>query len=281
MGKFSNMKKTTRNRIIGFVLRFLVALLFLSPFFLCISYSFRTDTEIMMTKGVTVFPRQFTMENYSWVFKYVPVFIYLKNSILHYVLIMGAQIILCSMTAYAFSFFEFPGKKLLFNLILFSMMIPGEVTLITNFLQIQRWGLTNTYLGMVITAVISSLGIFTLRQFYMSLPKDFREAATLDGCGDIGFWFRIALPLSVPTIASLAIYEFVTIYNRYMWPLLVANKQNMYTIQIGMDMLKSSESDNLGIILAGAIICILPVVIVFVCGQKYIIKGMVSGGVKG
>ncbi len=275
------MRRTTRNRIIGFAVRFLIALLFLSPFFLSVSYSFRTDTEIMMTKGVTLFPRHAVWENYAWVFNHVAIFTYLKNSILHYVLIMGAQIILCSMTAYAFAMFEFRGKKILFNLILFSMMIPGEVTLITNFLQVQSWGLANTYLGMVITALISSLGIFTLRQFYMSLPKDFKEAATLDGCGDIGFWLRIALPLSVPTIASMAIYEFVTIYNRYMWPLLMANKESMYTIQIGMDMLKGAESDNLGVILAGAVICIVPVVTVFVIGQKYIIKGMVSGGVKG
>ncbi len=278
MKKFT---RTTRSNIINFVIIFLVAVLFLSPFFLCISYSFRSDTEIMMTKGVTLLPRDATIENYIWVFRYVPVFTYLKNSILHYVLIMGAQIILCSMTAYAFAMFEFKGKKFLFNLILFSMMIPGEVTIITNFLQVQKWGLTNTYLGMVITALISSLGIFTLRQFYMSLPKDFKEAATLDGCGDIGFWLRIALPLSVPTIASMAIYEFVTIYNRYMWPLLVGNKQSMYTIQIGMDMLKSAESDNLGLVLAGAVVCIVPVVTVFVIGQKYIVRGMVSGGVKG
>lgn len=277
----NKMKRTTRENIIGFVIRFLIALLFLSPFLLSISYSFRTDTEIMMTKGVTLFPRKFTIENYGWVFKYVPMLTYIKNSMLHYVLIIAAQIIFCSMTAYAFSFFEFKGKKILFDLILFSMMIPGEVTLITNFLQVQRWGLANTYLGMVITALISSLGIFTLRQFYMSLPNEFREAATIDGCGDLGFWFRIALPLSVPTIASMAIYEFVTIYNRYMWPLLIANKDSMYTVQIGMDMLKSAESDNLGIVLAGAVICVFPVILVFVFGQKYIIKGMVSGGVKG
>ena len=279
--KLLKIRKSTRKNLIGFIIKFLIALLFLSPFFLSISYSFRTDTEIMMTKGVTLFPRNAVIENYIWVFRHVAIFTYLKNSLLHYILIMGAQIILCSMTAYAFAMFEFRGKKILFNLILFSMMIPGEVTLITNFLQVQSWGLANTYLGMVITALISSLGIFTLRQFYMSLPKDFKEAATLDGCGDIGFWLRIALPLSVPTIASMAIYEFVTIYNRYMWPLLMANKESMYTIQIGMDMLKGAESDNLGVILAGATICIVPVVTVFVIGQKYIIKGMVSGGVKG
>lgn len=273
-------KKQCR-RISSFAIKFLIALIFIFPLLISISYSFRTDAEIMMTKGVTLFPRTWTEENYKWVFRYVPVLTYLKNSFIQYALMIGAQVVFCSMTAYAFAFFKFKGKVFLFSAILFSMMIPGEVTVITNFLQVQKWKLTNTYLGMVITGLISSLGIFTLRQFYLSLPKELKEAATLDGCGDIGFWFRIALPLSAPTIASLAIYEFVTIYNRYLWPLLIAKKQDMYTIQIGMDMLKSSEGDSLGLILAGAVVCIIPVVLVFVFGQKYIIRGMVSGGVKG
>lgn len=273
-------KKQCR-RISSFAIKFLIALIFIFPLLISISYSFRTDAEIMMTKGVTLFPRTWTRENYKWVFRYVPVLTYLKNSFVQYALMIGAQVIFCSMTAYAFAFFKFKGKAFLFSAILFSMMIPGEVTVITNFLQVQKWKLTNTYLGMVITGLVSSLGIFTLRQFYLSLPKELKEAATLDGCGDIGFWFRIALPLSIPTIASLAIYEFVTIYNRYLWPLLIAKNQDMYTIQIGMDMLKSSEGDSLGLILAGAVVCIIPVVLVFVFGQKYIIRGMVSGGVKG
>ncbi|MBO4388460.1 MAG: carbohydrate ABC transporter permease [Spirochaetales bacterium] len=275
------MRRTRARRAVGFAWKFLIAVLFLSPLLMGLSYSFRTDAEIMMTRGVTLLPRVWTIENYQWVFVYVPVLTYLKNSILHYVLMVGSQVIFCSMTAYAFANFKFHGKSFLFNCILFAMMIPGEVTVITNFLQIQKWGMLNTYIGMVITGLVSSLGIFTLRQFYLSLPKELKEAAILDGCGDIGFWFRIALPLSVPTIASMAIYEFVTIYNRYLWPLLVAKRSNMYTIQIGMDMLKSSEGDNLGLILAGAVICIVPVVLVFVFGQKYIIRGMVSGGVKG
>ena len=275
------MRKSTKRNILHFLLRFAIALLFLSPFFLAISYSFRTDAEIMMTKGVTLFPRNWTLENYKWVFTYMPFFTYLKNSMIHYVLMMAAQIVFCSLTAFAFSFYEFKGKKVLFNAILVSMMIPGEVTIITNFLQVQSWGLSNTYLGMVITGLVSSLAIFNIRQFYLSLPKEFKEASTIDGCSDLGFFFKIALPLSIPTISSLCIYEFVTIYNRYLWPLLIAQKDNMFTIQIGMDMLKSAESDNLGIVLAGAVMCILPVVIVFSVGQKYIIRGMVSGGVKG
>ena len=273
-------KKRTRREIAAFFLRLVIGFFVISPLLMGLSYSFRSDSEIMTTKGVTLLPREWTLENYLWVFQYVPVGRYIFNSMIHYVLIIGSQILLCSLAGYAFGCFEFKGKKILFTSILFSMMIPGEVTLIANYLQVVGMGLGNTYLGMVITSAVSSMGIFMLRQFYKSLPIEFMEAARLDGCGKFRYWFRIALPLSQPTLASLALFEFVNIYNRYMWPLLIAEQDDMYTIQIGMAMLKGAEGDNLGVILAGAVICIVPVLVVFVLGQKYIVAGLVSGGIK-
>lgn len=273
-------KKRVRREVLGFVIRLLIGILVIAPLLMGLSYSFRSDAEIMTTKGVTLLPRKWTLENYAWVFKYVPVGRYILNSMIHYLLIMASQIILCSLAGYAFACFQFRGKKILFTSILFSMMIPGEVTLIANYLQVTGMGLGNTYLGMVITAAVSSMGIFMLRQFYLSLPMELMEAARLDGCGKLRYWFKIALPLSQPTLASLALFEFVNIYNRYMWPLLMAENEKMYTIQIGMAMLKGSEGDNLGVILAGAVVCIVPVMLVFILGQKYIVSGMVSGGVK-
>ena len=120
-----------------------------------------------------------------------------------------------------------------------------------------------------------------MRQFYLSIPSEFKEAATIDGCGDIGFFARIAVPLSVPSIISLAIYEFIMIYNQYFWPLLVNTKDSMYTIQIGMSMLVGHESDEVGRVLAGAIICIIPSTTIFVIGQKYLVQGMTAGAIKG
>ena len=125
------------------------------------------------------------------------------------------------------------------------------------------------------------MGIFLLRQFYLTLPRELKEAADIDGCSNMGFFFRIALPLSVPSLASLAIYEFIHIYNRYFWPLLVTNRDQMRTVQIGMAMLQEGESGKTTHILAGAALCIVPAVIVFIIGQKYLVKGMTSGAVKG
>ena len=262
------------------VFRLLVGLLVISPILLGISYSLRTDGEIM-TAILTLFPKKVTFENYAYVLRYIPIGRYMLNSFINCAIVISGQIIFCSLTAFTFVFYEFKGKQFFFNLILVTMMIPGDVTLIANYLKIQGWGLTNSYAGMTLPFLIAGMGIFMMRQFFLSLPRDFKEAATLDGCSTLGFFARIALPLSLPSLASLALYEFVIIYNQYLWPLLIANSQKMYTIQIGMAMLKGAEVDHLGVILAGAIICIVPVTIVFAFGQKYIIRGMVAGGVKG
>ncbi len=277
--KVLHLKKQISS-FLAVVLRIAVGLLIILPILLGLSYSLRSDGEIM-TATLTLLPKRVTLENYEYVFRYIPIGRYLLNTLINCVIVIASQVVICSLTAFVFVFYNFKGKKFLFNLILITMMIPGDVTLIANYLTVQSAGLTNTYIGMTVTSLVSGMGIFMMRQFFLSLPLDFKEAATLDGCSTLGYFFRIALPLGVPSIVSLALYEFVIVYNMYLWPLLIANSQQMYTIQIGMAMLKGAEVDHLGVILAGAIICIVPVAIVFTLGQKYIIRGMVSGGIKG
>ena len=133
----------------------------------------------------------------------------------------------------------------------------------------------------MITSLIGGTSIFMMRQYYMTLPKDYREAAELDGCGDINFLFRIATPLAIPTISSLAIYLFVSIYNAYFWPVLVTNKMDMRTVQVGVAYLVTADVVQYSQIMASAIVAIVPTVIAYIFGQDYIIKGMTSGGVKG
>ena len=194
---------------------------------------------------------------------------------------MICQLIFCSLAAYALTFFQFRGKGFLFTAILVTMMIPGDVVIITNYIQIQQWGLTDTHLGMALPYLIGGMGIFLMRQFYLTLPQDLKDAADIAGCSDMGFFFRVAPPLSIPSLSSLAIYEFIPIYNRYFWPLLVTNTDAMRTVQIGMAMLDGGESGKTTHVLAGAALCIIPAVIVFIIGQKYLIKGMTAGAVKG
>jgi sn-glycerol 3-phosphate transport system permease protein len=134
---------------------------------------------------------------------------------------------------------------------------------------------------MALPMLIGGMGIFLMRQYYLTLPRDLREAADIDGCGDLGFFFRIALPLSIPSLAALSIREFITVYNRYFWPLLVTNTQNMRTIQLAVATLKDAEFNSTAQDMACAACCIIPVVLVFAIGHKYIVKGMTAGAVKG
>ena len=187
----------------------------------------------------------------------IPIGTYLWNTLLQCGIVMICQLIFCSLAAYALTFFQFRGKDFLFTAILVTMMIPGDVVIITNYIQIQQWGLTDTHLGMALPYLIGGMSIFLMRQFYLTLP------------------------LSIPSLSSLAIYEFISIYNRYFWPLLVTNTDAMRTVQIGMAMLDGGESGKTTHVLAGAALCIIPAVIVFIIGQKYLIKGMTAGAVTG
>lgn len=268
-------------RWVSYLLKVLLGLVIISPVVICLSFAFKSPAELMGAGYAKLIPESPTLENFKWVMDQVPVFTYLKNTLIQCAIVIGCQLTLCSAAAYALTFFEFKGKALLFTVILTSMMIPGDVVIITNYIQIQHWNLTNTHFGMAVPYFVGGMGIFLMRQFYLTLPRDLKDAADIDGCGDMGFFFRVAVPLSVPSLASLAIYEFIAIYNRYFWPLLVTNNDAMRTVQIGMAMLSSGESGKPSHVLAGAAMCIIPAVIVFIIGQKYLIRGMTAGAVKG
>ena len=264
----------------SYALKVLIGLLFISPMIIGLLFSFQSDSQLGAAplRLITENP---TIENYIEVFRKVPLLHYLKNTAVVCVVAICAQIVFSSLAAYAFVYFDFPLKKQLWTLILMTMMVPGEVVVITNYVTAQNLHLINTYAGLFITSMISGTAIFMMRQYYMQLPKDFKEAAVLDGCGDIGFLFRVATPLSIPTISALAVYLFVHIYNAYFWPLLVTNKDTMRTIQIGISFLVTGDIISYGQILAGAMVAILPSVIAYIFGQDYIIKGMTDGGIKG
>lgn len=266
----------------GYTLKVLLGLLIISPIITCLCYALKSQQELMGSQGLAgIIPQNPTLENFAWVMRSIPIGTYLWNTLLQCGIVIVCQLIFCSLAAYALTFFEFRGKSLLFTAVLVTMMIPGDVVVITNYIQIQQWGLTDTHLGMALPYLIGGMGIFLMRQFYLTLPRDLKDAADIDGCSDMGFFFRVAVPLSIPSLSSLAIYEFISIYNRYFWPLLVTNTDAMRTVQIGMAMLDGGESGKTTHVLAGAALCIIPAVIVFIIGQKYLIKGMTAGAVKG
>jgi len=266
--------------VASYSVKLLIGLAFISPLIIGVMFSIHSETELSQLP-LRLIPKVPTLENYAKVFTDVPIFHYLKNSIIVCAVAIVSQIVFASFAAYWFVFFNFPLKNFLWAVILSTMMIPGEVVIITNYVTIQNMGLVNSYAGLFLTSLISGTSIFMMRQYYKQLPKDFKEAAILDGCGDVGFLLEIAMPLSVPTISALAIYQFVHIYNAYFWPLLVTNKDVWRTVQVGVSYLVTGDVEEYGKVIAAAMVAMTPAVIAFIFGQDYIIKGMVSGGIKG
>lgn len=279
-GFYYVLKKRTLPKI-WIALKILLGLLFISPVLVGFVFSFVPNEKLYSVPSLQTILSNLTLENYAWAFGYVPVLRYLLNTLIVCGTIVISSTILSCMAGYAFACFNFRGRNFLFNVILVAMMIPADVTVITNYLNVQKWGLVNTYPGLAITSLVSGTAIFMMRQYFLQIPKDIKEAAVMDGCGHMRFLLQIGIPMAIPAISSLAITGFIGAYNMYFWPMLIAQTKEMQTIQIGMAMLVGVETQQYGNILAGAMICIIAPIIIFLVAEDYIIKGMTAGAVKG
>ena len=226
-------------------------------------------------------PSHPTLENVKNALSQVSLGKFILNSFIVAGCITIGQIITCSLAAFSFSFLEFKGKNLLFMLVMATMMVPGEATIISNYLTVSRLGLLNTYTVLIVPSLTSAMGIFLFRQFYLSFPISLYESAKLDGCSNLYFIVKILMPLTKSAIGAMAVYTFINAWNMYLWPLLVTGSDSMRTVQIGISMLNAVDAQSISLTMAGIVICMLPSLIIFVVGQKQMIRGMFSGAVKG
>ena len=273
------MSKKNRRRLYLFA-KLCIGFLIISPILYAMMVSFMPPQDVS-SYPPRIFPRRFLVENYRSILSTYPLFTFLKNSFIVCSIVIAAQITLSSLAAYALTYFEFPGKKLLFTLILCTMMIPTETIVIANHMTMCNLRLVDTYWALVLPYLVSGMSIFLMRQYYLTIPRELKQASDIDGCGDLGFIVFVTVPISVPTIAALSVYAFVRTYNQYMWPLFVTNSMKMRTVQVGISMIIDGEAINYGNVTAGAMFVLLPVILVFIIGQKYLIQGMTSGAVKG
>ncbi len=258
----------------------IVALVILSPILYALIVAFTPASELF-TMELSILPSSPTLDNFSQALTKVPLLKFVLNSFLVAGAITIAQIITCSLAAFAFSFLEFRGKGILFMIVMATMMVPGEATIISNYLTVSSWGILDTYLVLILPYLTSAMGIFLFRQFYLSFPISLYESAKLDGCSNLKFIASILIPLTKGAIGAMAIYTFINAWNMYLWPLLVTGSDTMRTVQIGIGMLDSNESQSMAMMIAGVVIIIIPSLSIFIVGQKQLIKGMFSGAVKG
>jgi sn-glycerol 3-phosphate transport system permease protein len=267
------------SKLIVYVVNIAIGFLIISPIIYAALVSLMTPDQIF-TYPPKLIPKVLHFQNYRDALRTAPIARFIVNSLIMSSAITIGQIITGGLAAYAFAYMEFKGKKLLFIAILATMMIPGQSIIIANYLTIGSLGWIDTFRALIIPHLTSALAVFLLRQAFLVLPRELREAAVMDGCGNFRFLVSVAIPLTKPAIGSLGIYTFLHAWNMYLWPLLVTNRDNMRTVQIGMGMLQNIDSQAFGPVMAGVIMILAPSILAFILGQKQLIEGLTAGSVK-
>jgi sn-glycerol 3-phosphate transport system permease protein len=269
-----------RKAMLASLIKVVLGVIVISPIIYAFFLSFMPFSDIY-SYPPKLFPGKWIATHYKNAMGQFPFFRYSLNTFIDCLITITIQIITSCLAAYALVFFDFRGKKLMFTMILATMMIPGDTTIIANYLTICNLKLNDTYIALSLPALASGMGIFLMRQAFLVVPRELKEAAEIDGCGNMKFLSRILFPICLPSISGLSLYTFVRVYNHYLWPLLVTNSKSMRTMQIGMSYFTQEEASNFGATMAGAMLCLIIPLLVFVIGHKYLIKGMTAGSVKG
>lgn len=267
--------------IAGYIILILIAISMLYPFFAMLNLSFVQNDAIFSQAG-RVFYSGLTLDNYKNVFQEIPLSRYFFNSLVVAVITTIGQVLFASLAGYAFARMKFPFKNAIFLIVLITMLVPPQVNIIPLFFLMREMHLIDTYQALILPGLFGGFGIFMMRQYFLGLPKDLEESAKIDGCNLFQMFFKIALPLALPTVATLALFTFVTTWNSFMWPLIVTNSEGMRTLPVGLAIFKGSfrEITLWGELLACSVICTIPVIIVFLLGKRYFINDILQGGVK-
>jgi multiple sugar transport system permease protein len=261
----------------------ILSLLVLFPVFITISQSLMTNQEVNRWPP-PIIPKSPTLENYKMVFEQqdLKLMLWLRNSLFAAASYTMAVLVICAPAAYAFARLKFPGSNILFGLLLLTVMIPSQVTLIPNFLLMRDLKFIDTFHALIWPGAANVFGVFLLRQFFMQIPQELEEAAILDGAGYFGRFRHVILPLSTNALTALGIFVFLGHYNDLLWPFITTSKLEMRTLPVGLTILNSSYAGSYRpMILAGAVFATAPVVLVYIIFQRRIIKGVTLTGMGG
>jgi sn-glycerol 3-phosphate transport system permease protein len=253
----------------------------LFPLLYAISGSLMTAREIS-TYPPAFLPSQPRLNNFTDVLSALPIPRQYLNSMIVAASVMVGQLVTSILSAYAFAFLRMPLRNLIFAIFLATMMVPWEAVIIPNYLTMAQYHLINSYPALILPFLAAGFGTFLLRQFFLSFPKDLYEAAVLDGSGHLRFLWSILLPLSRPALAALAIWSFLSAWNQFLWPLLVINRDEMQTLQIGISRLQDVEAGTApNFILAGTVLALVPTLLLIYFGQRHIVRGLTAGALRG
>ena len=250
------------------------------PFIWMILGSFKTDAEIRRSP-LGFLPEDPTLDNYVHLFGRLDFTTFFANSVIVALFVTLGNIVFSSMVGYALAKLDFAGKKVLFGLVLGTLMVPGVVTFVPLFVLTSNLGLVNSYPGLILPFLITPLGVFLMRQFILSLPDDIIEAARIDGASEWRIFLRVIMPLCGPAVATLTILTFLGSWNNFLWPLVVATSEEMYTLPVALALYSVGQNAaQYGLMMAGAVVVVVPVLAVFIALQRHFVQGIALTGIK-
>jgi len=276
-------RETIRKNFISYLLLSLIGITMIAPFLWMVSTSLKEPTEVFMLQSSwwrSLVPKSIMWSNYVKALKVVPFIRFYLNSIFVGLCVTLGQVFTSSLSAYAFARLKFPGRDKIFFSYIATMMIPGAVIMIPIFILLRLMGWIDTYKALIIPPMFIAYGTFMLRQFFMTLPTDLEDAAKIDGCSLFGIYWRLILPLSKPALATLTIFTFMGNWASFMWPLLVINRTELKTLPIGLEYFQSQYSTDWTLLMAGTVMAMVPVIIVFIFNQRFFIEGIKLTGIK-
>jgi len=276
-----NWKKSRSQILTTYGILGAIALVMLFPLLWLISTALKSPTENILQSPPQLLPSQPTLYNFSNVWQSLPFGQYLYNSTLVAVLTVGLNLLFCALAAYPLARLSFPGRDWIFIAIVSTIMIPFQIVMIPLYILTVQMGLRNTYLGIIFPSLASAFGIFLLRQAFIGVPKEIEEAARMDGTSELGLWWHIMLPAIRPALVTLAIFVFIGSWSDFLWPLIVIQDENLYTLPLGVAKLAGTFSLDWRLVAAGSVISIAPVLLLFILLQRYIVPTETSSGVKG
>lgn len=266
-------------KVVLYIVLIVLGLSMVFPFFWMISTALKTDPEIYRIPP-QLLPEIPQWSNFSKAWSSAPFGRYLFNTVLIAVVTTFFDLLLSSLGGVAFGKYRFFGQKVLFAMVLGIMVVPAQVTLIPNYLIMNMLGWLNTYQGVIIVSIVSPFGIFLVRQYLQTIPDELMDAARIDGCSEWGIFYRILLPLIKPVLGTLAIFSFTNSWNSFMWPLILMDKSQMYTLQIGLAFFRGQHHVYPNLLMAINTLTVIPIMILFLFCQKYFVAGIQMSGLK-
>lgn len=276
-------KKKSRavlRRVLLYIVLILIAVIMVVPFLWMLSTSLKTQYDAVKIPPVWI-PDPPQWENYVKLFTEQPMFQFMLNTIKIVFFVVLGQLFFSSLAAYSFARISFKGRNVVFFFYIATLMVPGQVTMIPTYLMFAKAGLTDNHLALILPAFFSAFGVFLLRQFFMSLPRELEEAAEIDGCNPFMTYWRIMLPLVVPAMLTLGVFTLMNTWNDYMGPLIYLSSPEKYTMTLGIAYFKGVYTTQWNLVMAGSIVSVMPILIAYLCAQKYFIEGIAFSGVKG